>query len=234
MTSLARFPSARFPSARRLPPRRRAAACLRDQSGLALVEFAISLPLLLLLASAGLELANYVLTTKQIGEIATLVADNASRMGAQNVINNKPVSEAEINDVFIGATMQGGSNLNMANNGRIILSSLQQNEDGGQTIKWQRCYGDLDYASSWGEEGEGETGTAFLGMGPDSARVTASSGTAVMVVEISYRYQRIMPLPFMPLHDIRESAAYNVRDTRDLTQIYNIEGVPVSDCDLPT
>lgn len=221
-----------MPQARTRPLRGCARACLGDQSGLALVEFAISLPLLLLLSSAGLELANYVLTTKQIGEMATLVADNASRMGAQNIINNKPVSEAEINDVFIGASMQG-SNLNIEDNGRIILSSLQKNADGGQTIAWQRCYGSLDYTSSWGEEGEGETGTDFPGMGPEVSRVTASSGTAVMVVEISYRYRRVMPFLFLPLDDIRESAAFNVRDTRDLTQIYNTENVQVSGCELP-
>jgi len=218
---------------RALRPHGRGRAVFKDQSGLALVEFAISLPLLLLVASAGLELANYVLTMKQVGEIATLVADNASRMGAQNVINDKPVSEAEINDVFIGASMQG-RNLDIEHNGRIILSSLQQNVEGGQTIAWQRCYGALDYNSSWGEEGDGETGTDFPGMGPETARVTASSGTAVMVVEISYHYKRVMPFLFMPLKDIRESAAFNVRDTRDLTRLYNIEDVPVSNCPPPS
>src|SRR3546814_13154337 len=43
--------------------------------------------------------------------------------------------------------------------GRIILSSLERNDDGGQWIHWQRCYGDLDVESSYGEAGDGEEGT---------------------------------------------------------------------------
>ncbi|BAV64149.1 TadE family protein [Sphingobium cloacae] len=204
----------------------------RDRSGLALVEFALSLPILLILTSSGLELANYVITTKRIGEIAVLIADNASRMGAQSAINNRPISEAEINDVFIGADMQG-SGLNLATQSRIILSSLQQNEEGGQWIKWQRCFGTLPHPSSYGDEDEGRTGTSFLGMGPPNSRVTAAPNSAVMVVEISYRYQRIIPLIALPLNDISEVAAFNVRDSRDLTEIYNTENVTPSTCGTP-
>ena len=114
------------------------------QSGLALTEFAFSLPFLLIMATSGLELTNYALTVKQIGELSVMVADNASRMGAQSAINNKPVSEAEINDVFIGADLQAPG-LALGTNSRIILSSLQQNGEGGQTIAWQRCVGGVDY-----------------------------------------------------------------------------------------
>src|SRR3546814_6366403 len=59
--------------------------------------------------------------------------------------------------------------------GRIILSSLERNADGGQQIHWQCCYGDLDVASSYGEAGDGEEGTDFPGMGPDGAEVTAAA-----------------------------------------------------------
>src|SRR3546814_1196324 len=68
--------------------------------------------------------------------------------------------------------------------GRIILSSLERNADGGQQIHWQRCYGDLDVASSYGEAGDGEEGTDFPGMGPDGAEVTAAAGAAVMFVAV--------------------------------------------------
>src|SRR3546814_18229085 len=73
--------------------------------------------------------------------------------------------------------------------GRIILSSLERNADGGQQIHWQRCYGDLDVASSYGEAGDGEEGTDFPGMGPDGAEVTAAAGTAVRFVKVYYDYQ---------------------------------------------
>ena len=99
---------------------------------MALVEFAMVLPFLMILATSALELTNYAITVKRVGELGVMVSDNASRMGAQSAINDKPISEAEINDVFIGADLQA-SGLNLAANSRIILSSLQLNGDGGQT-----------------------------------------------------------------------------------------------------
>lgn len=199
------------------------------QSGLALTEFALSLPLLIIMASSGLELINYALTVKRVGELAVMVSDNASRMGAQSAINNKPVSEAEINDVFIGADLQAGS-LNLSQKGKIVLSSLQQNASGGQMIKWQRCYGGDSYHSAYGTEGTGATGTSFAGMGPTGQEIKSAPNTAVMVVEVHYTYTRLMPIIRLPLQDITEFSAFNVRDSRDITQLYNIENVTPSTC----
>lgn len=190
----------------------------------------MALPVMLIMTMSGLELANYVIATKRIGEIAVMVADNASRMGAQSVINNKPISEAEINDVFIGADMQG-SGLDLATNGRIILSSLQPNDaDTGQTIKWQRCFGALAHPSSWGVQDDGKSNNSLQGMGPPGKQVSASAGTQVMVVEINYRYPRLMPLIQLPLSDIKETTAFNVRDSRSPDLPTNSELVTLSSC----
>ena len=205
------------------------AGLIRRQDGIALTEFALAFPILLILASSGIELINYALTVKKVGELAVMVSDNASRMGAQSAINNKPVSEAEINDVFIGADLQG-SELNLGQKGKIVLSSLQQNATGGQTIKWQRCFGGDAYHSAYGTEGTGATDNSFAGMGPASQEIKAASGTAVMVVEIHYTYKRLMPIISLPLRDITEFSAYNVRDSRDLSRVHNDENVTRSIC----
>ncbi|ANI76817.1 TadE/TadG family type IV pilus assembly protein [Sphingobium sp. EP60837] len=202
---------------------------LRCQSGIALTEFAMAFPILMILATSGLELTNYALTVKRVGELAMMVSDNASRMGSQSAINNKPVSEAEINDVFVGADLQA-SGLNIEQKGKIVLSSLQTNADGGQTIKWQRCFGGDAYHSAYGSEGTGATGTSFTGMGPTGQEIRAATGTAVMVVEVHYTYNRLMPIISLPLRDITEFSAYNVRDSRDITQVYNSENVTPSTC----
>lgn len=203
----------------------------RDGQGLALTEFALSLPILLVMMSFGIELANFVFTTKRIGDLAVLVADNASRMGTRSTgLSIHQISEAEINDVFIGAQLQ--SNIgDFAENGRIILSSLQVNADGGQWIAWQRCFGQSAVESAYGVEGTGASGTSFAGMGPAGSRVQASAGTAVMVVEISYDYEPVVPIMSFPPRRISEIAVFNVRENRDLTAPRNAEGVEVSDCD---
>ncbi|WP_250893583.1 TadE/TadG family type IV pilus assembly protein [Croceibacterium selenioxidans] len=196
-----------------------------DQRGLAFVEFAVTLPILLVLMSSGLELANYVIATKRIGEIAALVADNASRIGTQSILSNRPISEAEINDVFIGADLEAGQ-LDLEGNGRIILSSLQRNEDDQQMISWQRCFGSLAHPSSYGDEGN----VGISGMGPAGDQVTAAPGTAVMVVEIAYEYEPLVPFIGLPLGKITDYAAFNIRDSRDLSRVDNSGKNEVSNC----
>jgi len=203
---------------------------LRDVRGVALTEFAFALPILLVLTAFGLELANYVLATKRIGDLAVLVTDNASRMGTRSAgLSIQQVSEAEINDVFVGAQLQG--NLpDFEQNGRIILSSLQQNPDGGQWIAWQRCFGEGTFPPAYGVEGQGETGTSFEGMGPPNRRVQAPAGTAVMVTEIYYTYEPIFPITGVKAAPITEFAAFNIRANRDPSAPRNAEDVEPSLC----
>ncbi|ASJ89480.1 hypothetical protein [Porphyrobacter sp. CACIAM 03H1] len=203
----------------------------KDSEGLALTEFAFALPLLLILLSFGIELANFVFATKRIGDLAVLVADNASRMGTRSAgLSIHQISEAEINDVFIGAELQANMG-DLAENGRIILSSLQRNAQGGQWIAWQRCFGQNPVGSAYGVEGDGASGTGFPGMGPAGNQVQAAAGTAVMVVEIYYNYEPVIPIMSIPPQPISEMAVFNVRESRDLNAPRNAEGVEVSVCD---
>ena len=78
-----------------------------DRSGLALVEFAVSLPFFMGLAIGGIETANYAATTMQVNQIVVHVADNAARMGIDNLVGKRRVEEGNINDVFTGARHEG-------------------------------------------------------------------------------------------------------------------------------
>jgi hypothetical protein len=199
-------------------------------AGVAAVEFALSMPLILLLTTLGIEYTNYVVTRKRISEIAAMLADNASRMGDQAALSNKPVSEQEINDILQGAASQGGQRINIQRDGRILLSSLERNPDGGQWIHWQRCFGAQAHVSTFGTEGEGATGAGLAGMGPTGGKVMADVKSAVMVVEISYRYAPIIGIIPLNLQNIVEYASFRVRDSRDLTQVYPVAGVVASTC----
>lgn len=201
----------------------RAASKLRalrdDFSGVAMIEFAFTAPIILGLGMLGTETAYFFVTHMKVSQIAMQVADNASRVGEQDVLVARKVYEDDIIDVFIGAERMGDS-IELIENGRIILSSLQQNADGGQWIAWQRCTGDKAFDSSYGSEGDGESGFGFAGMGDAGSPITASAGTAVMFVEVSYDYQSVTPFEIFDNREIRYTAAFNVRDQRDLTRLY--------------
>ena len=140
--------------------------------------------------------------------------------------------EFDINETLVGGERLGES-IGIFENGRVIVSSLQRNADGGQWIAWQRCRGAKNHISSYGVEGDGATGMSFPGMGDAANRITASNGTAVMFIEVSYTYNSITPFDFLDGNEINYTAAFNIRDNRDLTQIYQTNPAgPFADCNV--
>ncbi|WP_256837760.1 TadE/TadG family type IV pilus assembly protein [Sphingopyxis sp. KK2] len=196
----------------------------RDSRAAVIVEMAFTIPFMILIGFAGLEIANLTLANTRISQISLSAADNASRIAFGNNLSLPRVRELDINSVFTGVEEQAGG-LNFKQNGRIILSSLERNTSGGQWIHWQRCYGDLVAPSSYGVQGNGATGTSFAGMGPAGRKVTAATGTAVMFVEVTYRYQPMLYGKWLGAKTIRSTAAFNIREARDLQGPQNGDGV---------
>lgn len=202
-----------------------------DKRGVAFIEFAFAAPLLLAVTCYGMELGTLALARTRVSQATMNLADNMSRVGLDNGLSLVQIRESDVNDSFNGAKLAAGG-LNLTTNGRMILSSLQRNANGGQWIAWQRCKGLLNVPSSYGTQGQGVTGTSFAGMGPATARVTAPAGSAVMFVEVVFDYQPLFPLfwtaspvasgfglsaPFNNTHKrIRFSQAFIVRDQREL------------------
>jgi len=206
-----------------------------DTSGLAFVEFAFAAPLVLGMGMMGTDTALLVITHMQVSQVAMQAADNASRVGTSNGLATRQVTERDVADTFIGAE-QLGANIRIFQQGRVIISSLQRNSAGGQWIAWQRCRGAKVYDSSFGVEGTGRTGTSFAGMGPTGRVITASPGTAVMFVEVAYDFDSITPLNLFDNQQIVYTAAFNVRDNRDLTGGPASNGIftggPVARCNV--
>ena len=191
-------------------------AIARGRDGVALVEFAYSLPIMALLAFTGLELVNYVTAHLRVNQIAISLADNASRAKQEVVGSNPRFRELDANESIRAAQLQGG-NLDLAEHGRVILSSLEVNDDGGQWIHWQRCGGALSNRSRYGDEGTGRTGTDFGGMGIGTRNVRSEENFAIMYAEVYYDYQPLVLPNFVSGQTIYKSAAMYVRDDRDLS-----------------
>lgn len=180
-----------------------------DASGIAMTEFALSMPILLSLSFVGIETANYTLANLRASQIAMMVADNAGRVRTS-------IDETDINEVMIGARL-AGAGIDLGTNGRIILSSLEPNGQSapntGQMIRWQRCFGNKNVASTYGAEGDGTTSSSMAtGMGPTGRKILAMNGAAVMFVELIYDYEPVMPETFFSKRTIRYTAAYTVRE----------------------
>jgi len=190
----------------------------RSVRGSVMLEMAFAIPLLVLVGFGGLEVANLTLAHTRVSQLGLNTADNAARIAAGSNLTQPQVREVDINEVFAGAERQAAG-LDLRNNGRVILSSLERNATGGQTIKWQRCFGNMRVPSAYGVEGTGKSNNNFKGMGPTGREVTAAAGTAVMFVEITYEYQPLLYDKLLGQKTIRATAAYNVREARDLSGV---------------
>lgn len=202
-------------------------ALARDESGLAMVEFAFMAPVLLFLVLGGLEVVNYAVAQLKVNQIAMTVADNAGRV-------TTGIDEANVYEVFAGANVIGQS-MDFERHGRVVLSSLQDNgkkgSRHGQMINWQRCWGDLGEAPAYGVEDDGRDDDSLEdGMGAAGNKITSIPGTAVMFVEVSYEYQPLVSSKILPLSGmIRRESAFNVRG-RQNNDISNTQGLTRLSC----
>lgn len=188
---------------------------LRSTAAVAMTEFALGAPVLMFAGLYGIEQANFVMVNMKVSQLATHLADNASRIGDTSQLKNRKIYESDINDVIVGGQIQAGTNINIYAHGRVFISSLEVNDNGKQYIHWQRCRGAKVVASSYGKQGD-----TVSGMGPSKNQITAEAGDAVIFVEVRYTYQPLIAGSIVPNKELRSIAAFNVRDSRDLTQIY--------------
>jgi len=200
-----------------------------DRSGIAYVELALVMPVLLTLCLYGTEIAYMSSINMQVSQMATSVADNASRIGQTDNSGVTPtVTEGEVDSVLGGAILQGRG-INFAEHGRVILSSLERDSDSGrQYIHWQRCRGDLDMSSSYGPEGYGLNGPELEGMGKEGSLITASNNSSVMFAEVFYRYEPLFGDMFVGNIEFKHEMAFETRDDRNLEP-----GVTGSSSDSP-
>lgn len=214
------------------PRRRLFSRLLGDTSGVALLEFAYAMPVVMAVGLYGVETASLALANLRVSQAALTLADNASRVGIDNLATQQ-LREVDLNDIFEQVRIQN-RNWELTTRGRITLSSLEESS-GKQVIHWQRCIGlrsGLNYDSSYGTTDPADgtdtqpanAGTVVSGgMGKPSAKVTAPPGSGVMFVEINYEYNPVVSDRWLPTGTTRLHyvASFIVRDPRDFTQIFN-------------
>lgn len=230
---------------RTLPARLRA-----DRRGLALLEFALTLPLVLAVGGWGIELSSLALCNLRVSQYALNLADNASRVGLDQAAGVTNMRETDANDALQGARLEGAS-INLTTNGRITLTSLenvQQSYDSArvQRVHWQRCLGVMSgtgYDSTYptvpitaGSDGsKANAGLTVTSYGPAANPVTAPNDTGVMFVEVNYLYKPLFGSLYVSPTIVHYVASFIVRDNRSFVQIYNLAPAATpSTCNLHT
>jgi hypothetical protein len=185
-----------------------------NEEGLAMTEFALILPILLMLSTSFIELAYFSYAHMRVNQIALSTADNSGRVLDQ-------IFRTDIDAVMIGVRI-AGTGIKFGQNGRVILSMVEPNgrsgADAGQMIRWQRCFGMKNVSSAYGSAGSGSTDASFAnGFGPTGRKIRAQNVDGLMLAEAVYDYQPIFDINSslinkLKANTIKYTATYPVRD----------------------
>lgn len=160
----------------------------RDRRGVAMVEFALATPLLLVVCFGGIEYVNYVLALQKIERIASLTADAIAR-------NTLPPSERSFIDT-LKAVDKVGAPFKVDEQGRTIITGVigvTQNDRIVNKVVWQRCGGRLRGVAS--TVGSQWTGTADYADGPNITLpndISLLQNQMVVIAEVAYRYKPLI------------------------------------------
>lgn len=171
---------------------------LRDlvcaNQGISAVEFALMLPLLVLVGAGGLELTNLVLANQKVERIASVTADNVAR-------NTLAPSEQSFADTFEGVD-EIAAPFDFYPNGRIIMTGVIGIPENGSVVPkvvWQRCRGQLAGAIS--DVGKEAKNPALWADGDDAKlpnNIKLLQNQLVVISEVSYRYEPLISLSQLP------------------------------------
>lgn len=187
---------------------KKALRCLTgDTGGVALIEFAFAMPILIAFGFGGVEIANLSVANLRVSHAAIDLADNTARMGRQSTSTGyQTLTESDINDAIQALRLEMPD---IATNGRVTISSIEARTDGNgnvtQFLHWQRCVGLQPVAPLTAAAYESssvvpvgastsnntaaptdDSGKTVAGIG--SPTLTAPSGSGLMFVEINYNY----------------------------------------------
>lgn len=225
----------------RLHRLRQAAARLRaDRSGVAMLEFAFTAPIVLGIGCYGVEISNLALVNMRVSQIALNLADNASRVGLATS-GGQQMREVDVNDIFAAARYQG-QGIKLTTAARITISSLELYQGKPydtapvQRIHWQRCIGtatgatyDSQFKSNVAIT-DGSTAQVANkgydipgGISDNGGAVinAPAANTGVMYVEVNYLYKPLFGSWLVQPQRIHYIASFIVRDQRDFSQIFN-------------
>lgn len=143
----------------------------QDRRGALVAEFALTLPMLLILVMCGAEVSRYILINQKMDRAASSMADL--------VAQEETMTTATLNGLFnaVAPTMKP---FTLGSAGVVIVSSIGPGSGNTAKINWQRTgVGTLSKGSKIGTQG----GTATLPAG-----MTVKAGETVIAVEVYFNF----------------------------------------------
>jgi Flp pilus assembly protein TadG len=148
------------------------------EQGVTAIEFALVLPVILLILLGCFEVPRYVLVVQKIARTSASVADLVAQA-------DEPITGNQMQDIFIaGKTLM--QPYDVVANGKIYISSINNPAAAGVKLTWQRNNGGNDGGKGSKLGAEGSNPTAKL-----PANLVPASNEEVLAAEVYFNYQPV-------------------------------------------
>jgi Flp pilus assembly protein TadG len=165
-----RFGAAR--SATAIAPRGGVVRAWLCTSGNVAVEFALTLPVLMMLMLGSAEMARFVILHQKVDRVAVTTSDLVSRA--------ETINEGDLDDIFEAADFVAQP-FDLANLGVVIVSAITNDDGSGARVAWQRSGGGTStHTSQIGIEG----GLATL-----TTDFEVREGETAIIAEVFYDFE---------------------------------------------
>ncbi|MEP3279488.1 MAG: TadE/TadG family type IV pilus assembly protein [Stappiaceae bacterium] len=176
-----------------------------DQNGVAAVEFALVVPILIVLFFGSVELSNAVTVDRKVSQVALTMADLVAQ-------SKDRVTPNEMNEYFdLSDTMVAPFS---AADMEIVVSSVSADEDGNLEVDWSHANSN---GSKWSK---GAVPPITI---PDEV---ATPNSSIVVTEVKFEFKPLFGAIF---NDITGSSAINLESTYFL-QPRQLDTVPCNGC----
>jgi hypothetical protein len=210
---------------------RRLRALARDARGIAMVEFAYTLPIFIGFGLVGLEFTNVVLARQKTERIAATLADLVAA-------NQVPPNERQIGDMF-EAVPEIARPFGFADDGNVVITAvigLEDQAEGGlrNKVAWQRCLRSGSHQSAIGRQWNGSI-DIIDGPSVDlPGGLELGQNQMVIVAEVFFPYSPVMGQSLvdgiLPDNNVfTETATFRTRG-QAIMNVTPVSGVAQHDC----
>lgn len=185
---------------------------IRNNRGVAMVEFAMMLPILMMITAGSFEVARYALIMQKLDRIVGTLSDLVARSG------NEAMSEVEIANIMDSALYMARP-FDISGEAMLIVTSVEGRASQAPQILSQRVSGSVsgkDSALGTALNGDATLPAAFPDMGSGE---TLNDGETLIVAELYYNYSPYLtgPLGFFGDSVFYRDAYFRPRFTDRIT-----------------
>ena len=168
----------------------------RGDGGNVAIEFALAVPILMLLLLGGIELGRYILLHQKLQRVAISTADLVARA--------EKITENRLQDVFAAAG-EVALPYRLGSRGVVIVSAISNPAGAGPEIAWQRTgAGTVAASSKYGGEG----GAATLG-----GEFVVREGETAILSEVFFEFEPLLGSDLIAARTLYATAHFRPRLT---------------------